>query len=348
METTATSIPNVSQIRYLLFSPMGRRVTRGWMVALTARGWSRSEVAEVFECHPRTVRRWDQRYREDGVAGLEDRPGRGRRPKLTRAMKSQLEQWLQAATSGAAEAFTFWTVVRLTVELTTTFGVQLSEATIRRTLHRLDYVWRRPRLCAAADDPAKEQRLQEIAATLEKGKEGELVFYQDETTVRLLPLIRSMWMKVGQQLRVTVPANWNRAFSVFLALNPLTGAFVYELLERHNGQAFLTFLEKLVATYPGQAIHLILDNARYHNCHLVQEWLNLHPQVHPVWLPKRSPQLNPVEDLWRWLKPAIAANRTHHDLEPLRQACRAELNALTPEQALRKAGLLGGKGGQNL
>ncbi|OIO96113.1 MAG: hypothetical protein AUJ92_06705, partial [Armatimonadetes bacterium CG2_30_59_28] len=106
--------------------------------------------------------------------------------------------------------------------------------------------------------------------------------------------------------------------------------------------------EKLVATYPGQAIHLILDNARYHNCHLVQEWLNLHPQVHPVWLPKRSPQLNPVEDLWRWLKPAIAANRTHHNLEPLRHACRAELDALTPEQALRKAGLLGGKGGQNL
>jgi len=318
------------------------------MVLLTARGWSRSQVAEMFQCHPRTVRRWDQRYRADGVAGLEDRPGRGRRRKVTEAMESQVDQWLQGAVSGGAEAFTFWTVLRLTVEVSRRFTVRLSKSTLRRTVHRLGYVWRRPRLCAAADDPEKEQRLQEIAATLEKAKQGELVFYEDETTVRLLPLIRSMWMKAGHQVRVMVPNAWNRGFSVFLALNPFTGAFVYELLDRHNGEAFLAFLEKRVATYPGRVIPLILDNARYHTCHLVEEWLCLHPQAHLVWLPKRSPQFNPVEDLWRWLKPEIAANRTPHDLEPLRRACRAELDALTPDQALRKAGLLGGKGGQNM
>jgi transposase len=263
-------------------------------------------------------------------------------------MEVQAEQWLQAATSGEAESFTFWTAVRLAVALTTTFRVRLSEATIRRSLHRWEYAWRRPRLCAPADDPEKEQRLQEIAATLQKGEQGELVFYEDETTVRLLPLIRSMWMKVGQQVRVVVPAAWNRGFTVFLALNPFTGAFVYELLDRHNGEAFVTFLEKLVATCPGRAIHFLLDNARYHSCRLVHEWLDLHPQVHLVWLPKRSPQCNPVEDLWRWLKPEIAANRTHHDLEPLRDACRTELDKLTPEEARRKAGLLPRKGGQDL
>ena len=235
----------------------------------------------------------------------------------------------------------------LTVHLTVTWGIQLSTSTVRRTLHALGYVWRRPRLYAPGDDPEKDQRLQEIAATLEKGRQGEVVLYEDESTFRLLPVIRNMWMKVGRQIRVVVPQAWNRGFSVFLALNPVTGATVYELLERHNGEAFLQFLEKVVNVYPRRIVHLILDNARYHNCKLVCDWLRLHPEVSLVWLPKRSPQFNPVEDLWRWLKPEVAGNRSHSDLEPLQPACRQQLDQLTPQQALRKAGLLARKEGQN-
>jgi len=134
---------------------------------------------------------------------------------------------------------------------------------------------------------------------------------------------------------------------VFLALNPLTGATVYQLLQRHHGEAFLQFLEKVVTVYPNRVVHVILDNARSHNCHRVQEWLLLHPEVHLVWLPKRSPQFNPVEALWRWLKPEVAGNRTHSDLEPLQVARRQQLDQLTPEQALRKSGLLARKEGQN-
>jgi len=62
--------------------------------------------------------------------------------------------------------FTFWMVARLTVHLKLTWWIQLSTSTIRRTLHGLQYVWRRPRLYAPGDDPEKAERLQEIAATL--------------------------------------------------------------------------------------------------------------------------------------------------------------------------------------
>ena len=52
-------------------------------------------VAEVFGVDRRTVWLWAKRFKAKGIAGLEDRPGRGRRPRLTAEQQGQVEQWLE-------------------------------------------------------------------------------------------------------------------------------------------------------------------------------------------------------------------------------------------------------------
>lgn len=47
------------------------------MIWLSLRGLTASEIAALFECDPRAVRRWINRYNREGVAGLEDRPRPG-------------------------------------------------------------------------------------------------------------------------------------------------------------------------------------------------------------------------------------------------------------------------------
>ncbi len=148
-----------------------------------------------------------------------------------------------------------------------------------------------------------------------------------------------MWMKVGQQTRILIPQNWNRYFSVFGALNPIDGETVFQILDLKNGGSFIGFLELLLKTFPVLDIYLVVDNATYHRSKMVKEWLAKNPKIHLIYLPPRSPQLNPIEHMWRWLKGEVAANRTYMDLEPLKRGCIKTLSSLTPDDALRITGL---------
>jgi transposase len=60
-------------------------------------------------------------------------------------------------------------------------------------------------------------------------------------------------------------------------------------------------LTKIAFTYAGKKIHLVLDNARYQKCTLVQE-LATRLGVNLVYIPSYSPNLNLIERLWKFVK----------------------------------------------
>ena len=55
-----------------------RQATRAVMVLLSLHGLAPSQIAELLDCHPSTVRRWITRFSSEGLAGLADRPRCGR------------------------------------------------------------------------------------------------------------------------------------------------------------------------------------------------------------------------------------------------------------------------------
>lgn len=60
-------------------------------------------------------------------------------------------------------------------------------------------------------------------------------------------------------------------------------------------------LKTLASQYAGIPITLVLDNARYQRCHLVQE-LAASLQIELLFLPSYSPNLNLIERLWKFVK----------------------------------------------
>jgi len=54
---------------------------RAHMLRLNAQGWNVPAIAEVFECHPHTVRATLRRWETGGLGGLWEAPGRGAKPK---------------------------------------------------------------------------------------------------------------------------------------------------------------------------------------------------------------------------------------------------------------------------
>ena len=60
-------------------------------------------------------------------------------------------------------------------------------------------------------------------------------------------------------------------------------------------------LHKVSAKYAGQSIHIILDNARYQKCKIVQG-LATELNIDLVYIPPYSPNLNLIERLWKFVK----------------------------------------------
>ena len=86
--------------------------------------------------------------------------------------------------------------------------------------------------------------------------------------------------------------------------------------ERANAANTIKVVERLHEEFPDQPVTLIWDNASYHRAKSVRARIEeLGWQLE--FLPGYSPDFMPVEELWRWLRSEVTAQRVHHTREEL-------------------------------
>jgi transposase len=64
-------------------------------------------------------------------------------------------------------------------------------------------------------------------------------------------------------------------------------------------------LTQLNQRTPDKQIAIILDNASIHRSKKTRLYLQRHKNIHLFYLPPYSPEYNPVEMFWRWIKPKV-------------------------------------------
>ena len=95
------------------------------------------------------------------------------------------------------------------------------------------------------------------------------------------------------------------------------------MTESHTATDFMSFMNKVVRTYPKQALHVILDNSSTHSTPEVQAWLKAHPMVHFHFTPTSASWLNQVEGFFGILGKQSLSTTDF----PSRKALRAHLTA---------------------
>jgi transposase len=170
---------------------------------------------------------------------------------------------------------------------------------------------------------------------------GGEVWFGDETALREFPPLRGAWAKRGEPANVVLSGRNGRRV-VHGAPGAATGELATLLRERSRQDDCLAFLEGLGQRRPQVPKLLIWDNAPPHHPKRVQQAAAA-AQITIAWLPFRSPELNPCEDLWRLMKGVVAANRAAADLDALAMQAVAWLAALSPDDRLRMSGLLSSK-----
>lgn len=156
--------------------------------------------------------------------------------------------------------------------------------------------------------------------------------------MRLFPPLRAKWAPKGSRPVVRVSGR-NERRVLFGTLNPRTGHRVLMRGRSMRQGEFQAFLRRLHGRYRGRQLWLILDDA---GCHAAQGSRRLAERlgIHYLPLPRQSPELNPVDHLWRPAKGKMAANRQYATVDEEAEVVERYILHLSPRQALRAAGIL--------
>jgi hypothetical protein len=164
------------------------------------------------------------------------------------------------------------------------------------------------------------------------------VLAEDETDLLLFPPLRAMWSLRGQPAQVMLSGR-NARRVVFGAMNLVTGHRVFLVREKQYAVDFQAFLREVRRHYRGWHVVLLLDGDTSHTAAASQALANK-LQIRLLWLPKRAPELNPMETLWGQGKDAIAVNTQYADIDEQADAFIAHVSGLSNQQALQTSGVL--------
>ncbi len=159
----------------------------------------------------------------------------------------------------------------------------------------------------------------EIRAARARGKKIE-IWFQDEARIGQKNKITRRWARRGSRPRAPHDQRTNWVY-IFGAICPAKGkgaGLVMPYCDTHAMQAHLREISQAVE--PGAHAVLILDPAGWHMSArlVVPDNITLLP------LPPRSPELNPVENVWQFMRDNWLSNRvfqTHDDI--LDHCCEA-------------------------
>jgi putative transposase len=298
-----------------------RMFRRAQVVLLLGNGLSYREVKAVAFASFDFIGDVVQRFRSGSVEALAERSKEHVEP----AWLEDILSWLVEKTPEDFGYFrSRWSCETLAEVLAWHKDVHVSAETVRRALHRVDFVWRRPRPVLGLKDPDYDRKLQEIHALLESLPPDETAAFQDEVDVNLNPKIGSCWMPRGKQGEVVTPGN-NVKRHLAGSLVWRTGTLLVSGAgTRRNADLFLTHLDDLrcrLRCY--RVIHVICDNAAFHDCRKVRDYLAIWGhRIRLHYLPKYAPKENPIERVWWRMHERITRNHCCTTIDGLLERIR--------------------------
>ncbi|MFN6466465.1 MAG: IS630 family transposase [Nostoc sp. DedVER02] len=159
---------------------------------------------------------------------------------------------------------------------------------------------------------------------------GKCVHYlcQDETRLGLKTLTGKVITACG--VKPTVPVKWEREnFWIYGAIEPFTGQHFQQEYPKLNGDYFQQFLDWLSQQLGEDYAILQIDQAPAH----ISGAINWPENIIPLLQPPHSPELNPIERLWQFLKKPLK-NELFSSLQDLRNRVQQLFEQLTFDEVI--------------
>jgi transposase len=292
------------------------------------RGYTREEIALIFNISESTVRNYENSYKLGGIEGLSMGKSTGAPCKLTKEQEDQLYKCIETKMPkdvGYAP-FVNWTANLARQWVESQFGVIYSERGMREVLYRLNFSYTRPTYTLKKADAEKQDQFRlDFEQVKDKLIWGEIdyILFEDESMIRDYQAISKSWFPKGKQRRIPTYGKHEGA-KLIGVLDYESGSVYVEQHSKYDAEAFLEFLKNVLVQYPTGKIVLILDNARIHHAKLLQDFLEANKdRLTLMYLPPYSPNMNIIEGLWGWLKNSVINNVFFKSVNEIKEATQS-------------------------
>jgi transposase len=301
------------------------RKTRTWprvqAVVLAKQGDTAPDIARALGVSRRAVQTWVAAYNRGGLDALPDRPHPGRAPILPRDQEGRFLERIDAPPRPEDGVCALrGTDIRRILEQE--FAAPYSLDGVYKLLHRLDYSSLMPRPQHEQADPElqaifKEVVVDQVQAIAEAHPGAEVqVWHEDEARFGQQGTLTRVWARRGSRPR-RVRQNGRTSLYVLTATCAAIGAAAGLIAPELNTAVVNLFLEQLARQLsPGVHAVLLWDGAGYH----VGKDVVVPTNVSLINLLPYSPELNPVENLWHYLRAHYWSNEVYPDYDALLEA----------------------------
>lgn len=266
-------------------------------ILLRDEGWSITKIAQALRLHNDTVSRHIMDYiRESKLEPLH----KGSDEKLSNEDAEKLIKHL--------EEHTYLKVADICDYVLKNFEIEYTVGGMTEWLKRHRFSYKNPKPTPAKADEEKQRAfIKEYNELKAKTPVNEPIFFMDSVHPTMATKVACGWIRKGQDKPIATTASRTR-------LN-ITGAIelsgmktVINEYQTIDGDSTLHFLEQVKNSYQeANKIHFILDQSGYHRSKKVMEYAEKNGiELH--FLPPYSPNLNPIERLWKVMNEQVRNN----------------------------------------
>ena len=199
------------------------------------------------------------------------------------------------------------------------YGVTYCVEGVRSLLGRLNFVFKKTKHLPGKGDVAMQKAFVEQYKQLKAAKgEDDQIYFTDAVHPLHNSILSEGWIKKGTEKGIKANTGRNR-LNINGACNAATAELVIQEDSCINAQSTIALLDKLQQHQPKGKIIVIVDNARYYRCTLVNEYIQNNLRIELIFLPPYSPNLNLIERFWKFYKKKILYNKYYETFEEFKK-----------------------------
>lgn len=317
------SITEVETLRKRHRKERDRRVCdRIKAVLLANDGWTYLRIAEALLLDDQTISRHVQEYQESQKLNI-----------CSGGSHSPLDNKQAGTLIAHIKKTLYMTIKEICAYVKATYNLDYTISGLTSWLKSKGFVYKKPKgRPFKADSQKQAQFIAYYDTLLNTTAEDEPILFGDSVHPTQAAKLTYGWIFKGEDHVIPTTGQKTR-MNITGALNLETGCVVHQDYDKISGESFIDFLKKLEIAYPESSkIHLIVDQGSCHTSKAVKAFLdgkNVRIKLH--YLPPYSPNLNPIERLWKIMHEHVSNNKHYPRAKEFIAAVNTFLHKTIPE-----------------
>jgi transposase len=277
-------------------------------VLLSDKGWTYRQIAEALLIDEQTIGRHVDEYKET--------------QKLTLSSGGSMSKlsWVQSGELVAhLEYVTYLKIADIIAYVQETYGISYTVQGMTSWMHTHGFSFKKPKGTPAKADPVRQEAfIQAYEKLLTETPENEPILFGDGVHPTMATKVTYGWIRTGVNKPIATIASRTR-MNLMGALNLESMQVTIGSYETIDSETMVKYFDRLKAAYPkAPKIHLILDQGPY-NISIVTREAAKERGIELHYLPPYSPNLNPIERLWKVMNEHVRNNRVFESAKEFRR-----------------------------